>query len=235
MTPTEHRRALLAAACRETTIDHIKKYTICIDPGYPTYVAQLTTVLQSGGRRGINDVDWEPIFHAIGGEPVEDVDLRWYRLFLAAIGCLHPLLSELLAPNAIAITIVEESSLESPLARLCYHALEETAQQLSAHDDRETAFVLLGCLLVAGDAAMDAQVRPLLESRLRQEEARHHGSARPKGRPAFLWTCTRAREAFPRWERCIARALPSASSSHGLEGLEGLEGLRDLRAELLGP
>jgi hypothetical protein len=219
VTTNEHRLALLDAACREMTVADIKKFTICIDPGYPAYVEQLTTVLRSKGRQGLDDVDWEPIFASTTDEPADDAALRRYRIFLAAIGCLH---LESIDHNAIAITLVEEASRELHTARLSYDALEELARELSAFHDRDAAFVLLGCVLLAGSAAQDERALPPLVTRLRAEEARHHGNAKRKWRAAFLWSCTNARHTFPRWERCIERMLPSPSSLDGL------------RAELLG-
>lgn len=218
---TAHRRALLEAACRSVTVDDIRAHTIGIDPGYPAYVERLTAVRASRGQRGLDAVDWEPIFHALGDEPSDDVARRRYRIFLAATGALHPALGELISPNEVAVTLVEEGAHDPRLARRCHDALEELSHELCAFDDREAAFVLLGCVLLAPGIGQPEHALVAMVERLRDEEAKHRGAGKRKARPAFLWSCTSARRAFPRWRRCIEQHLPTS--------------LADLRVELLGP
>lgn len=212
---SEHRRALLELASRSLTRADLEAHTVCIDPGYPAYVERLSDVLAARGARGIAAVDWEPIFHSTAAEPSEDLTARRYRVFVAAIGSLHPACGDWISPGAIAVTLVEEGARERALARLCRAALEELSGELEEHSHCETAFALLGCVLLASAAGQPAEA---LVERLREAEALHHGAGKRRGRAAFLWSCTRERGPFGRWRRCIEQHLPLASSLASLRG-----------------
>lgn len=214
-----HRRALLETACRQLTISDLAAHTICIDPGYPAYVDQLTVVLESRGAHGVAAVEWEPIFHATSAEPSESPSFGRYRVLLAAIGSVHPACGEWFSPGAIAVTLVEEACRDRGLARLAHDALDELSLALGELGHREAVFAILGCVLLAPAARHESEL-PALVERLREEEQRHHGTGKRKAKAAFLWSCTRDRRTFVRWRRSIEEHLSSSLGS--------------LRAELLG-
>lgn len=214
-----HRRALLEAACRQLTSSDVEEHTICIDPGYPAYVGQLTVVLKSRGAHGVAAVEWEPIFHATGAEPSDSPTIGRYRILLAAVGSLRPAYGEWIAPSAIAVTLVEEACRDRGLARLAHDALEEFSLELGRLGHCEAVFAILGCVLLAPAGRPESALAPLVE-RLREEEQRHHGTGKRRAKAAFLWSCTRDRRTFARWRRGIEQHLCSS--------------LGALRAELLG-
>lgn len=210
---TEHRRALLDLACQSLTLADLEAHTVCVDPGYRAYVEQLSAVLVARGARGIAQVDWEPIFHSTAAEPSEELSAHRYRVFAATIGSLHPACGDWISPGAIAVTLVEEAGRERALARRCQAALEELSWELDERGHCETAFVLLGGVLLSAAAG---QPPDALVERLREAEARHHGAGKRRGRAMFLWSCTRERGPFRRWRRCIEQHLsPSLAALRG--------------------
>lgn len=210
---TEHRRALLDLACQPLTLADLEAHTVCVDPGYRAYVEQLSAVLVARGARGIAQVDWEPIFHSTAAEPSEELSAHRYRVFAATIGSLHPACGDWISPGAIAVTLVEEAGRERALARRCQAALEELSWELDERGHCETAFVLLGAVLLS---AATGQPPDALVERLREAEARHHGAGKRRGRAMFLWSCTRERGPFRRWRRCIEQhRSPSLAALSG--------------------
>lgn len=207
--PSENaRRALLGRACRLIRDADIEAHTICIDPGYPGYVERLVAVRRSNGESGVDQTDWEPIFHATHDDPDpnETEAQRRFRLFTAAIGILHPLCAELLAANPLAITLVEFASAEPSWAAEVYAALDELRDSLRFYYEDEAPFASLACLLIACRSNLEDVDLPALADRVFEDESRHHGRHRPKH--GFLWSCTNHRKAFPRWKQRVEEDLP---------------------------
>lgn len=130
----------------------VEAYTVCIDPSYGTYVEQQMAVVNGDATAA---VDWEVIFHAMR-EDVSKYPAQFiaYRVFVAAIGTLHPMLGELIDPHVLAITLVEES--DAPA--LVHAALEEMADDIGRFGERDTPFVLLGALIAARRSARPHEV-----------------------------------------------------------------------------
>lgn len=208
--PDEARHALLKRACGLIRDADIEACTVCIDPGYPKYVARLVAVRRSGGTTGIDHVDWEPIFHATDETvgPNETTPSRHFRLFTSAIGILHPSCSELLAANSLAVTLVEVALAEPSWALEVYAALDELRDSLASTSERETAFASLACLLLASATEQKNVDLLTLAERILEDELPHHGEAEPEH--AFLWSCTNFCTAFPRWKRCIEQHMPTS-------------------------
>ena len=203
--PNDARHALLRLACAQVDQSIVNTCTICIDPSYPDYVSQLSTVAHSKGARGIEKVDWEPIFHAMHPDKGTESDPahRRFRLFTAATGTLHPLLGELLSVNSIAVTLVECALSESTWTPAIYSALEELHASLETLYEDETAFVSLACLLIAIRSRPDAVTR--WAGQFKDDAFQRQGRHRPKA--AFLWSTTNFRRAFPRWRGLIKTHL----------------------------
>lgn len=211
--PETARRALLERACGLTTDADVREHTICIDPGYPRYVQRLLVVRRSHGKAGIEDTDWEPIFHA-ARDSSETESFDRYRLFTATIGLLHPSCPELLAANPLALVFVDFAAARPDWAPAIYSALDELHRSLSFSSEDETPFAALACLLVASTAQLDVDLDALTE--------RVFDEATIRTDETLLWSCTNHTDAFPRWKARVER-MPTSSES-----------LRSLRNALLG-
>ncbi len=226
------RRALLDHARGFVSVADIETCAIAIDPGYPAYVDELTSV-QARGSDAVASVEWEVIFHALHDDPDTMADLdqfRRYRMFIAALASFHPMLGELIAPSDVAISLVEDACALSDAAwfALAYAALDELVVALRANHDLAVPFVVLGSLLVASAARRSDDELSALALRVFDDEAEYtrrsvavslHGrpprsaQQKPTRDTTFLWgSCTSANPAN-RWTRAVAQHLPCSTQS----------------------
>lgn len=211
-----HRKQLLDEARQRVSVADIEACAISIDPGYPSYVEQLTTVRRTGGS--VDHVDWEVLFHATRDNPLEQPDpdqYRRYRVLAAAVSALHFSLRDLLSPTDVAVSLVEDAVAlaDRALMALAYAALRELAEELGECYDRGTPFVWLAALLLGAAAGRDDAELSALALRVFDEEARFQGAPRRPRENRFLWRCSTSRLDEERWMRAIEMLLPSSTQS----------------------
>jgi hypothetical protein len=210
------RRRLLDEARQRVSAADIEACAIAIDPSYPRYVEQLTTVLRTGAS--IERVDWEVMFHATRDDPdaqPEPDRYRRYRVLAAAVGALHPALAELVSPTDVAISLVEDAVALADLVLTApaYAALRELAEELGERHESDAPFVWLAALLLGATAGCDDAELSALALRVFDEESRFQGHRKRSREKRFLWRCARSKLDEERWMRAIEMHLPSSTQS----------------------